>query len=58
MKCPIEAQNFKRELRSDDVYGNNQVMSLAMLAGMPVRKGLEQTIVCEGQVVNVVSSYT
>jgi len=55
-EMPIEAQNFKRDLRSDDVYGKNQVVSLAAMAGMPVRKGLEQAIVCEGQIVNVVSS--
>jgi hypothetical protein len=54
-EMPIETQNFKQALRSDDVYGKNQVVSLATLAGMPVRKGLEQAIVCEGQVVNVVS---
>lgn len=51
----IETQNFKHALRSDDVFGKNQVVSLETLTGMPVRKGLEQAIVCEGQVVNVVS---
>src|ERR1700754_1581095 len=54
-EMPIETQNFKFALRNDDVFGKNQVVSLATLAGIPVRKGLEQAIVCEGQVVNVVS---
>lgn len=51
----IETQNFKHALRNDNVYGKNQVVSLETLTGMPVRKGLENAIVCEGQVVNVVS---
>lgn len=52
----IENLNFKQTLRNDDVYGKNQVITLQTLTGMPVRKGLENAIVCEGQVVNVVSS--
>lgn len=51
----IETQNFKHALRNDNVYGKNQVVSLETLTGMPVRKGLENAIVCEGQLVNVVS---
>jgi hypothetical protein len=52
----VENLNFKQNLRNDDVFGKNQVQSLSTLTCMPVRKGLENAIVCEGQVVNVVSA--
>lgn len=52
----VENLNFKQTLHNDDVFGKNQVISLSALTNMPVRKGLENAIVCEGQVVNVVSS--
>jgi hypothetical protein len=54
-ETPIENLNFKADLRNDDVYGRNQVTRLSTLTGMPVRRGLENVIVCEGEIVNVVS---
>jgi hypothetical protein len=51
----IENVSFKARLRNDDVYVQNELRSLSELTGHSVRKGLEQAILSDGQVVNVVS---
>ncbi len=54
-EAKVENLNFKQTLRNDDVFGKNEIVSLSSLTGLPTRKGLENSIICEGQVVNVVS---
>lgn len=51
----IENQNFKGTLRNDDVYVKSEVKSLSSLTGISSRKGLENVIISDGQIVNVVS---
>jgi hypothetical protein len=48
--------NLKHELQNDNVIVTNEVRQFADVANMPVRKGFEQVIISEGQIVNVVSS--
>lgn len=56
MKTVIEERvNLKGQLQQDDVFVKSRLVSLAELTGMPVRKGLENALISEGQVVNVVS---
>lgn len=50
-----ESINLKRELQNDNVFVKSSLVSLSSLTGMPSRKGLEKAVVCEGQIVNVVS---
>ena len=47
--------NFKQSLQDDDVYVPNRLVSLSTLTNTPVRKGLENAIISNGQIVNVVS---
>ena len=42
--------------RQDDVLVTSEVIPLEKLTGMPSRRGLENAIVCENQIVNVVSN--
>jgi hypothetical protein len=51
-----ESVNFKAPLSQDNVFVKNEVVSLAKITGFPTRKGLENAILSEGQIVNVVSS--
>jgi hypothetical protein len=51
----IETITFRNQLRNDDVYVKNEVVSLSDLTQRTVRRGLEQAILSEGRVVNVVS---
>lgn len=48
--------NLKHPLQSDNVFVNAEVKPLALLTGRPTRKGLENVILSEGQLVNVVSN--
>ena len=48
--------NFKSALQQDNVYVKSELVSLSNLTGKTVRKGLEQALVSEGQIVNVVSN--
>src|SRR5688572_2788808 len=50
-----ESINLKKELQNDNVFVSSKIVSLSSLTGMPSRKGLEKAIVCENQIVNVVS---
>jgi hypothetical protein len=43
------------KLQNDNVIVNNSIESFADLIKMPVRKGFEQVVISEGEVVNVVS---
>lgn len=52
----IERLSFKEGLKNDNVYVKNRLASLSMITGLPVRKGLEQAVVSNDQLVNVVSS--
>jgi hypothetical protein len=52
----IENVSFRARLKNDDVYVRNELSSLSELTGHSVRKGLEQAILSEGQIVNVVSN--
>lgn len=52
----IENLNFKHKLQDDDVFVSNYVVNLQDVTGMPTRKGLERAIICEDQIVNVVSN--
>src|ERR1051325_237989 len=47
--------NLKKPLQNDNVFVNCNIVSLADLSGKPTRKGLENVILSEGEVVNVVS---
>ena len=51
----IQNQNFKSELQQDNIYLKNGVVSLADISQHPTRKGLENAILSDGQIVNVVS---
>lgn len=47
---------LNKPLRQDDIFVQNDVLSLEAIAGKPTRKGLENVIICNGQIVNVVSA--
>lgn len=47
--------NFKAGIEADDVYVVNQVIPLHELTYRPNRKGLENAIISDGEIVNVVS---
>lgn len=51
----IENANMKYELQNDNVFVKSKIVSLSSLTQMPSRKGLENAVISEGQVVNVVS---
>jgi hypothetical protein len=42
--------------RQDNVFVESSIISLSEITGMDTRKGLEQAVICENQIVNVVSS--
>ena len=42
--------------RQDNVLVTSEVVPLEKLTGMPSRRGLENAIICENQIVNVVSN--
>lgn len=46
---------FNRPLQNDNVFVDNQILSMEELTGKKSRKGLEQAILSEGEIVNVVS---
>ncbi len=48
--------NLKHPLQNDNVFISSEVAALAQLTGRPTRKGLENAIISEGQIVNVVSN--
>lgn len=48
--------NILENSRQDNVFVDSSIISLSEITGMPTRKGLEQAVICEGQIVNVVSS--
>lgn len=43
-------------LQNDNVFVKSAIMDLSTLTGLKTRKGLEQALVCEGEIVNVVSN--
>lgn len=47
--------NWAETLQNDNVFVKSQIKSLSELAGVPTRKGLENVVLSEGQIVNVVS---
>jgi hypothetical protein len=51
----IENVNMKGKLQNDNVFVKNRIVSLDSLTSMLSRKGLENAIVSENQIVNVVS---
>ena len=44
-----------KSLQQDDLYVKSEVVKLSDLTGIPSRKGLDRAIVCEGEIVNIVS---
>lgn len=52
------APNFNENgtMIDQNVFVPSKIVELSKLTKMPVRKGLERAIVCEGQIVNVVSN--
>lgn len=53
-----ERLNFKNleNLQNDNVFVKSELIDLAPLTGLTTRKGLEKALVCEGQIVNIVSN--
>lgn len=47
---------LNKPLQNDDVFVKSEIQSLASLAGLPVRKGLEKAVISAGEIVNVVSN--
>lgn len=47
--------NLKREA-NDNVYVASKIVKTQEITGMPTRRGLEQMVICEDQIVNVCSS--
>lgn len=50
------AAYIEKALQNDNVYVTSKIESMEKLTGLPSRKGLEQAVICEGEIVNVVSS--
>lgn len=46
---------LNKPLQNDNVYVTSEVLDLATVTGMPVRKGYEKAIVSNGTIVNIVS---
>jgi len=44
-----------KPLQNDNVYVQSGLIKLSQATQMPVRKGLEQAVISEGQIVNIVS---
>lgn len=53
----MEHLNLKNleNLQNDNVFVKSNLVSLSQSTGFKTRKGLEQAVVCEGEIVNVVS---
>ncbi|SRR5258706_14190302 len=53
-----ESLNLKDtiKLQNDFIFGQTAIVNLAKITGMPTRKGLEQAVISEGQIVNIVSN--
>jgi len=50
------SQSFKGvAMQQDNVFVSNEIRSFAELVNMPVRKGMEQVVISNGEIVNVVS---
>ncbi len=47
--------NFKSTIQNDNVFVNSEVKKLFSLTGLPNRKGLNNAIVSNGEIVNIVS---
>ncbi len=47
---------LNKELRNDNVFVTSELVDFAALTGMKVRKGYEQAVISEGEIVNVVGS--
>jgi len=47
---------YLHKLQQDEIFVSNEMKSLESITGMPSRKGLENTIISNGKIVNVVSS--
>lgn len=48
--------NFRgQSMQQDNVFVNSEIRNFADLVNMPTRKGYEQVVISEGQIVNVVS---
>lgn len=49
--------NFKGQtMQNDNVFVNSEIRNFSELVNMPVRKGYEQVVISEGEIVNVVSN--
>lgn len=51
----LDRQNFKFELRNDEIFINSEIKNLSEITGYPTRKGLTKAIISNGQIVNIVS---
>lgn len=52
----LNRMSFKgQKMQNDDVFIPSEVRNLSQLVGMPTRKGMENAIISNGEVVNVVS---
>lgn len=47
--------NIKTQLQRDNIYFENSMCSLSEISNLPTRKGLQNAILSNGQIVNVVS---
>lgn len=47
---------YLNKLKNDEIFVKNEVVKLETLTGLPSRKGLENAIISEGEIVNVVSN--
>lgn len=43
------------KLQQDDLFVENKIIDLQSITGMPARRGLDQAIICGGEIVNIVS---
>ena len=48
--------NILENSRQDNVFVESSIVSLSEITGMQTRRGLEQAVICENEIVNVVSS--
>lgn len=48
--------NILENSRQDNVFVESSIISLSEITGMQTRRGLEQAVICENEIVNVVSS--
>lgn len=47
---------LKKELQNDNVYVKSELVSLSKVTGLKTRKGLEQALISESEIVNIVSN--